>query len=151
MKLKQINQKGFTMIELVIVIAVLSILAAFALPRFANFTNEASNATSESIAGAINASLGVIKTQKHARGSFIPQRFDIDNNPETIDDVIYLEGNGNIRMSNPNNVCTNLLNVLLPNSTGLNIVTLVPSTSCLITGRGINVYLTTTGASTVAP
>jgi prepilin-type N-terminal cleavage/methylation domain-containing protein len=69
MKLKQIKQKGFTMIELVIVIAILGILAAFALPRFANFSTNARNSASQSIAGTLNASLGIVKAKYVAGGA----------------------------------------------------------------------------------
>lgn len=45
------QQSGFTLIELIMVIVVLGILAAFALPRFANFGDEARYST-------INGALG---------------------------------------------------------------------------------------------
>ena len=72
MKLKQIKQqaqKGFTMIELVIVIAILGILAAFALPRFANFTQDARSSRMQSITGTYNAAIGIVKAKFIAGGS----------------------------------------------------------------------------------
>lgn len=46
-------QKGFTLIELIVVIIILGILSAVALPKFIDLTNEALDASVQGVAGAV--------------------------------------------------------------------------------------------------
>jgi len=56
-KLRKSNEKGFTLIELMIVIAIIGILAAIAIPNFINYRNKSYCTAMQTDASAVAAEI----------------------------------------------------------------------------------------------
>jgi len=59
LKMKFSNQRGFTLIELVIIIVVLGILAAVAIPKYSNISSEAREAAARGALGALRSGISI--------------------------------------------------------------------------------------------
>ena len=65
---KMQKQQGFTIIELVVVILLLGILTATALPRFMDVTEEAHDAAVSGVLGGLSTGVGLFRAQWFGKG-----------------------------------------------------------------------------------
>ncbi len=59
------QRKGFTLVELVIVIAILGILAAYAVPKYQGLVEQARSAEARAQLGTVRSALGIYYAKNH--------------------------------------------------------------------------------------
>ena len=76
------DQRGFTLIEIIMVIVLLGIIAAIAIPKYIDLRTEAADATASGIVGAIvsSAAIGYADLVTHNSGTTFPNFTTLDAN-----------------------------------------------------------------------
>jgi MSHA pilin protein MshA len=97
------SQRGFTLIELVVVIVILGVLAAFAVPRFMGLETEARVATLNGLAGSVRSASAMAHSLQLAQGVGADSDISVNGTPITM-------ANGYPDLAN--------LNLLLEDTTG---------------------------------
>lgn len=85
------QQKGFTLIELVVVIVILGILAAVAVPRFANLQDDARQGAIESALGSVKSAAAIVHAKALVAGE-TGGTISLQNLVDTSDDVVIVNG-----------------------------------------------------------
>ncbi|MBI1423914.1 MAG: prepilin-type N-terminal cleavage/methylation domain-containing protein [Gammaproteobacteria bacterium] len=116
------KQAGFTLVELVVVIVVLGLLAATALPKFINVTNNARTASVQGVAGGLRSAVSLARSQYVLNGSNTATNVVMDaSNVTVLAEGSPATGHGGRPIAPPDNTTQTGIRAAMPDPDGYTI------------------------------
>ena len=100
------NEKGFTLIELVVIIVIIGILAVVAIPRYIDLTSAAADGTARGVLGGLRSANSLVFADRLIKGTVATYTMDAIVTNAGIQGVSYTYNATNFTMTAGGNVYT---------------------------------------------